>query len=140
MSWLITLEKKMLILPQRLQIVKELAFMSFNLVDVPKDMKITKINMHIPLNNSNISSKVHINEIISTWSRDLVSKGKYPPSKTISLHRIPHKSKELIIDVSNFKSKWCRQSGLNHGIVIKFEKLNPAYLEMNPPFIIVDTI
>ncbi|MCC5912511.1 MAG: DNRLRE domain-containing protein [Clostridiaceae bacterium] len=121
--------------------MKDKLLVSFNLVNIPRDMKITSVKFHLPLSGSAVSTNVYIKEITSRWSENGVKVGKVPTlSKTKKIVRLYPKQKELVINMTLAGKKWYSNYKTNHGIFVRVEKTDINYLKDNPPFLIIDTI
>jgi|GEM_PF-2472325 len=137
---MISLEKKMFILPNRFYAMRDYLFVSFNLGNVPRDMKVTAMNLHVPLIIAKEDTTIYIKEIGGGWTERGIEKGQIPKfTKAKKVLKTKPKQKELVINVSGFMIKWNSKQN-NHGIFIKLENKSTKYLEENPPFLIVDTI
>lgn len=136
-----SLEKKMFIIPSRLYTIRDLLFISFNLWNIPRDMKITSMNLHLPLIISRESTNVYIKDIVTVWSEEGLKKGKLPKlSKLKRTVTAKPRQRELIINVSSYINKWNLGGHQNNGIMIKLSNKKTKYLEGNLPFMILDTI
>ncbi len=136
-----SLEKKMFIIPDRLYVIRDLLFVSFNLANVPRDMKVTTMNLHVPLVKATAPTNVYVKEITASWSEKGLQKGEIPSfSNMKKILRPSPKQRELVINVTPNVKKWYTKGTHNHGIVIKIDKQSSKYLESNPPFLILDTI
>ncbi|SCY57674.1 hypothetical protein [Alkaliphilus peptidifermentans] len=136
-----SLEKKMFFLPNKLFIRKDRIYVSFNLSVIPSDMKVTFMELHIPLIKLSKATNVYVKEITGGWSEKMMKKGIFPPrSKLLKQMKCNGRQDNLIIDVTIFRSKWRLKKKLNHGIYVKLKDTNIKYLEENPPYLIIDTI
>jgi len=138
---LVSLEKKMFLIPSRLSVYKDKIFVYFKLVGIPPDMKITSMYVNIPLIKAKESFVVDVREITSDWSPKDINKGDFPSRSKVKkiLKGLPNKT-ELRIDVTEFKKKWRNDKKLNFGIYIKMKNKDIKYIENNPPYLIIDTI
>lgn len=131
----------MYILPNRFFIIKDKLFVSFNLSNIPRDMKITSVEFHLPLLRSIASNNIYIKEITSRWNENGLKTGKIPTlSKAKKILRPNPRKKELVVNMTLVGKQWYSNHKMNHGIFVKIEKKNMKYLENNPPFLIIDTI
>ncbi len=138
---LVSLEKKMYILPNRFFIMNNKLFVSFNLSNIPRDMTVTSVEFHLPLINLKSTTNIHIKEIISRWNEKELKSGKLPIfSKERRILKARPNQKELIADMTLLGKRWYLSHKMNHGIFVMVEKKNMKYLEKNPPFLIIDTI
>ena len=137
---MISLEKKMFIIPSRFCAIRDILFVSFNLGNIPLDMKITVMNLHLPLSKAKEETTIYIKEIAESWSEKGIEIGQFPKfTNAKKVVKVAPKQKELVINVSGFVNKWYTKQN-NHGIFIKLEGKSTKYLEGNPPFLIIDTI
>jgi hypothetical protein len=131
----------MFFLPNRLSITREELFVSFNLTVIPPDMDVISMALHIQLPKMIKPSIVYVNEIIAGWSEQSIKKGIFPPRcKDFELLHCSPGQKELIINVTAYKTKWRFNKKHNHGIYIRFENKNIIRIKNNPPYLVIDTI
>lgn len=136
-----SLEKKMFIIPNRFYVIRELLFISFSLGNIPRDMKITSMNLHLPLAITREATNIYMKDIATGWSEEGLKKGVFPKlSRTKRTIKVKPRQRELIINVSSYINKWNLGRNYNNGFLIKIENKKTKYLESNPPFIILDTI
>jgi len=121
--------------------MRDKLFVSFNLANIPRDMKVTSVEIHLPLRSSTVSSNIYIKEITSRWSEKEIKVGKLPTlSKAKRILRTHPKQKELVVNMTLAGKRWYSNYKTNHGIFVKIEKKNIEYLENDPPFLIINTI
>ena len=136
-----SLEKKMFFLPNRLSLTREELFVSFNLTVIPPDMDVISMALHIQLPKMIKPSIVYVNEIIAGWSEKSTKKGIFPPRcKNSDLLICSPGQKELIIDVTAYKTKWRLNREQNYGIYVRFKNKNNISIKNNPPYLVIDTI
>lgn len=131
----------MFLLPSRLFVVKNTLFVSFNMGNIPRDMRVTSTVFHLPLLKSVTPINVYIKEIVTGWNEKGIEKGIFPTCSTIKqVLKCSPRQRELVVDITPLGKKWILSRKYNHGIYIELEKKNIKYLENNPPFLIVDTV
>ena len=131
----------MYILPRRFFVMKDKLFVSFNLSNIPRDMKITSVELHLPFRSSTVPANVYIKEITSRWNENGIKIGRFPTlSKIRRVLKCYPRQKELVANITLLGKKWYTKHAYNYGIFIKVENKNIKYLENDPPFLIIDTI
>lgn len=131
----------MFFLPQELFIKGDRFYVMFNLSVIPKDMNITLMRLHIPLLDNPDKLPVRIKEIRKKWSEKSLKKGKLPSlASKIYKPQTIYQNKELILDLTQFSTKWRVTSKENFGICIRLKSIDLKSLNNTPPYLIIDTI
>ncbi|PYZ97565.1 hypothetical protein CR205_02925 [Alteribacter lacisalsi] len=134
-----SLEKKMLFIPNRYKTRYRKLYVSFNLAVIPSDMNVTKMTLHVPLPHLPYPVTARVKKITSGWSE---AESKLPTESAV-LQRLPCQpgQTELIIDLSGFMHAWQRKSRQNHGVTVRIPNLpHKAFHDHQPPYLLVDTI
>ncbi|UNC92303.1 hypothetical protein [Candidatus Contubernalis alkaliaceticus] len=104
-------------------------------------MKITNMNLHLPLPKLPTSTKIYVKEIKTQWNEKSLKEGSLPRlSKTQKFLKTSPGQEEIVINVTEYY-KICRKKiKSNHGIYIKIKNKNNNTNQYDYPYVITDTI
>jgi hypothetical protein len=138
---LVSLEKSMFFVPNRLYVRGKEMFVSFNIAPIPGDINVTGMHMHVqvPVHSSSVS--ILVKEIGGGWDEGLMTTGYAPPHENIITHASyqPNDS-ECVIDLNAFAHRWRFDSLQNHGVYVKLlDQAGLVFTFEKPPFLVVVT-
>lgn len=137
-----SLEKSMFFIPNRYVAKNRELFVSFNLAQIPKDMVVTSMMLHLPLPAHSTMLSLSIKEITTGWSEKSVRAGRKPlhPRSIATVSSAPYQAEELV-NLLAFQHKWRFNSLSNHGVYVKL--LSPeagGFSQNTPPYLVLDSI
>lgn len=135
-----TIGKMIYFIPNKICIVRNNIFLSFNLSVIPPDMKITKAFVHVPLAGVNKVVHAYIIDIKSGWTVSSLKKGKLPVFETgFKQVTLAAGEKTLTIDVLDKCQKW-RARKNNCGLCIQVVPAKAVNAKVARPYLLAETV
>lgn len=136
---MVSLEKKMFLLPTKFVVKDSRAFIYFNLAPVPKDMSIVKSTLCIPVRKQSSPSTVFVKKIKTKWKESQIETGIMPKlSKIKNSVKCTSKLNEIVIDVTEFHNKSRKKS--NYGIYVSSRDGKNRFRSDRTPYLVLETI